>query len=359
MVSLHPAHLRLITNSPAVVDRAEPGRAHLPQGARLEAAFEAVGEHISRTVNESVEEPLRAMVLEHLATGGKNIRARIALRAAIALDLEPDRLVSVAAACELLHNATLVHDDLQDGDSVRRGQPAVWVRHGEAQAINVGDVMLMLSTLSLNDSTLAPDTRWHIAAAISRRAAETASGQSLELALLERGWLGRDEYLCAARGKSGPFFALPIEAAALCAGLSPERARAIGDATLGLGALFQVCDDILDIFGDKGRGQVGNDLREGKVSALTVAHLEAFPDDEVALLETLLCPRDETSPDEVKQWAERFERDGALQGACEMAVELLRQVNEAPALVSEVGLRSLVRSTGAKIIAPISGIVSK
>ena len=226
---------------------------------------------MTRIVNQRVEQPLRTMVLEHLGTGGKCIRARIALRAAMAMGLEPARAINIAAACELLHNATLVHDDLQDGDTIRRGQPTVWVKHGEAQAINVGDVLLMLSTLALENSPVDPQTRWYLAAAMTRRATETASGQSLELVLLERGWMGRDTYLRAARGKSGPFFALPIEAAALCAGHSPESARILGDASLTLGALYQVCDDILDVFGDKGRGQMGNDLREGKVSALTVA----------------------------------------------------------------------------------------
>ena len=351
-----PAHLRLILNPGASGESGDLGPLHVPHVARMEASFEAVVEHMSRTVRDSVDEPLRTMVLEHLATGGKRIRARVALQAAVALGVEPDRLVSVAAACELLHNATLVHDDLQDRDTMRRGQPTVWMRHGEAQAINVGDVMLMLSTLSLEDSTLDSDTRWYISAAISRRAAETAAGQAMELALLDRRWLSRSKYLRAARGKSGPFFALPIEAAALCAGLSPERARTIGDSTLGLGALFQVRDDILDVFGDKGRGQVGNDLREGKVSALTVAHLEACPRDEITLLGTLLRSREETTADEVAWWATRFEGEGALRGACNLALELLRDVTEQPALKGEAGLQALVCMTAEKIYEPIASV---
>lgn len=356
MVPTHPAHLRLISNTGVSREGAQPGSLSIPRGARLEASFEAVVEHISRTVREAVDEPLRTMVMEHLSTGGKRIRARVALQAAMALGVEPDRLVSVAAACELLHNATLVHDDLQDGDTVRRGQPTVWMRHGEAQAINVGDVMLMLSTLSLEDSTLDPDIRWYVSAAISRRAAETAAGQSLELELLGRRWLGRSEYLRAARGKSGPFFALPIEAAALCAGLSPERARAIGDATVGLGALFQVRDDILDVFGDKGRGQIGNDLREGKISALTVAHLEACPRDESTLLGTLLKDREDTSMEEVQWWVERFRSEGALKGACALAQDLVRELTEQPALMGEPGLQALVCATTEKIYAPIADV---
>ena len=346
-------NLRLITNEAVL-----PPEAQEPQPSEVQsdfdAAFEAVGATMTRIVNEHVHGPLRTMVLEHLKTGGKFLRARLALKAAMALELDPKDSINVAAACELLHNATLVHDDLQDGDTVRRGRPTVWIKHGMAQAVNVGDVLLMLSTLALENSPINPDIRWHLAAAMTRRAAETASGQALELVLLERGWMGRDTYLRAARGKTGPFFALPIEAALLCAGHPPEHARLLGDATLALGALYQVSDDIMDLYGNKGRDAVGNDIREGKVSALTVAHLEATPEDEPRLLETLLRAREETTDLEVHEWAQRFREGGALSGARKLASQLLAQVDCEPALINETGLHALVTRTGQKLIAPLT-----
>ena len=151
---------------------------------------------------------------------------------------------------------------------------------------------------------------------------------------------------------------MPIEAAALCAGHSPESARILGDASLTLGALYQVCDDILDVFGDKGRGQMGNDLREGKVSALTVAHLEACPEDEPLLMDTLLRSRENTRSEEVQGWANRFETDGALRGAQQLAADLLAQIDHEPALVREPGLHTLVSRTGHKIVGPLSAVAS-
>ena len=76
------------------------------------------------------------MVQEHLATGGKRIRARLAMCATAALGGDRGDAIGWAAAVELLHNATLIHDDIQDGDRMRRGEPTTWVRHGAAQAIN-------------------------------------------------------------------------------------------------------------------------------------------------------------------------------------------------------------------------------
>src|SRR5215211_7540453 len=85
---------------------------------------------MDRLADEAGGEPAGAMVRRHLATGGKRIRARLALAAMEALDEPREAGVAWAAACELLHNATLVHDDLQDGDRVRRGRPTVWALHG-------------------------------------------------------------------------------------------------------------------------------------------------------------------------------------------------------------------------------------
>src|SRR5687767_11384745 len=81
-------------------------------------------------------DPAGAIAAEHVATGGKRLRARLALAAADALGARAGDAVGWAAACELLHNATLLHDDIEDGDRARRGQPTAWVRHGVAQAIN-------------------------------------------------------------------------------------------------------------------------------------------------------------------------------------------------------------------------------
>ena len=218
--------------------------------------------------------------------------------------------------------------------------------------------MLMLPTLAIEQSALAPSVRWHVASAFARRGVETAGGQSLELALLEQGWLARKPYLRAASGKSGPFFALPIEAAALATGRDAVLARALGDAALTLGALFQVRDDILDLFGDKGRGQVGNDLREGKVSALTVTHLEHCPQDRDALLETLRRSREETGTDEVRLWSRRFVKSGALARACAWASSLVEELVAEPNLALEPELRQLVVATAEKIAAPLSTLAT-
>jgi geranylgeranyl diphosphate synthase, type I len=250
-------------------------------------------------------------VQEHLATGGSRTRARLALAAGEAVGLERETLVPWAVACEMLHNATLVHDDLQDGDEVRRGRPALWAAHGPAQAVNAGDLMLMLPYTAVGRLDAPGAVRWQLCEAVARRAEETVRGQASELDLLPSRSFRWEQWERAARGKSGALLALPVEGAARLAGLEARTALALAEPFATLGVLYQATDDLVDLWGDKGREQAGNDLREGKVSALVAAHLALNPADEAALHAALSLPRHETTDAVVSAWTERFATGGA------------------------------------------------
>ena len=138
---------------------------------RSDAGMEALEALMSQLATGARLERLGAMAQEHLGAGGKRIRARLALAAAESMGVEREAALGWAAAVELLHNATLLHDDVQDGDKTRRGRPTAWVRHGVPQAINAGDLMLMLPYLAVGHSRTDDGTRWHLCAALARRAA--------------------------------------------------------------------------------------------------------------------------------------------------------------------------------------------
>ena len=265
------------------------------------------------------------MVSEQLGSGGKRIRPRIAMAAAEALHVPPASAVAWAAAIELLHNATLVHDDVQDGDRYRRGRPTLWARHGTSQAINAGDALLMLPFLALEP--IPPLQRVALTSTLASHAVATVRGQIAELDLLPRERLDWSSYVEAAMGKTGALFALPLVGVALLAGLGEGEARALGEPLRQLGVAFQVQDDVLDLYGDKGREAAGSDLREGKVSALVVAHLERRPEDRAWLVDLLRAPRDSTPLAGIERARTSFQESGALGLALERA-SLLRDAAE-------------------------------
>ena len=143
---------------------------------------------------------------------------RLVLSVAEALGVNRDAATQAANA-EMLHNATLVHDDLQDGDTMRRGHATTWVRHGAPQAINTGDLMLMLPFVGVQHVDVEDGVRWQLSRCIAERAAETVRGQSLEMDLLHGNHLDWASFSCAVRGKTGQLLALPVEGTALISGL--------------------------------------------------------------------------------------------------------------------------------------------
>ncbi|MGB0640900.1 MAG: polyprenyl synthetase family protein [Myxococcota bacterium] len=282
-----------------------------------------------------------AMVQEHISSGGKRIRARLALAAADSLGVGSKFATDWAAAVELLHNATLIHDDIQDGDRVRRGHPTLWVRHGTAQAINAGDLMLMLPTLALDSINVDDSIKWRLSHALSKRSTATVRGQCQEMSLLESECLDWGHYLRAAAGKTGQLLALPIEGAALLAGWSPEDAQALADEFIPLGVLYQLQDDTRDLFAEKGRGECGSDIREGKVSALVVAHLALHPNDKEWLHTLLTRPRDQTTNEDIVEATERFRTHGALDSVLHRIEELSEEIRTSALLAQNPALAAI------------------
>ncbi len=325
-----------------------------PEPRQMERSVQEVERCMEQVVRSASDGPLGEIVLEHLRTGGKRIRARLALAAVAALGVPMDDGIGLAAACEMLHNATLIHDDLQDGDRVRRGKPATWVAHGFEQAINAGDLLLMLPSLALEHTRTSETIRWRISRTMNRLSCFTACGQSFEQSLQNRrkgvSW---DEYTRAAEGKTGAFFSLPVEGAALVAGFTPHQARQLGETVAPLGLLFQIQDDVLDLYGDKGRAKRGNDIREGKLSALVATHLELHPEDERRLLEVLHTPRDQTTDEQVSTIAHLFALQGALEEVANRAQRLFEELNRSAVLHEVPGLRTFVLKVARDLFEPM------
>ncbi|MEO1228602.1 MAG: polyprenyl synthetase family protein [Myxococcota bacterium] len=298
-------------------------------------------------------ERLGAIVQEHLFTGGKRLRAKLALASMDALGADAEAAVGWAASCELLHNASLIHDDLQDSDPVRRGHFTVWVRHGQSQAINAGDLLLMLPYVALEHVECSDANRWHLTRAIARRAEDTVRGQSLEMCLLDSGQWDWQSYVDASCGKTSALMALPVHGAALLAGRDPGTAEALADAFKPLGLLFQIQDDVLDLYGDKGRGEPGGDIREGRVSALVSEHLRLHPSDEKWLVGILARAREETSGRDVERVAERFRAAGTLDAVLDRIRDLADGIENAEILVQEPGLRAVALELVERSLDPI------
>ena len=254
----------------------------------------------------------------------------------------------------LLHQGTLIHDDLQDGDTTRRGQETVWVNHGKRQAINAGDLLLMLPYLAI--AQLPDPVRGAVSHILATHAIQTVLGQGEENDLLVCERVSWNDYLKAIQGKTGSLFALPVHGAATLAGCDYEEAAALADAFVSLGVLFQLQDDVLDLYGDKGRKMIGCDLYEGKVSGLVVAHLERRPTDRVWLLNLLNTPREHTLSKDVDAEISAFRESGALSDVLDTIDVFAEKTVAHPALKNEPALRALAADAVKLALRPIEQI---
>jgi geranylgeranyl pyrophosphate synthase len=275
---------------------------------------------MDEVVRESSSEGtlLREMSNYHLETGGKHLRAILPLLIAEALGEDPHRVLPFGAACEMLHNASLVHDDLQDGDEFRRGQPTVWKKYGTAQAINLGDAMIAHTILLMQRLEVPAALRERATSRVLIEMLRVIEGQVQELQLKSRADVSLADYMRMVEGKTARLFSLPMSGAALLCGVSEEVQEGLVEAAGHIGVLFQIQDDILDIYGAKGRNVSASDIGEGKRSVLVVHCLERVDEAEATWLKGVLDkPRDRTSAEDIAGVMAMFERSASLAFALE------------------------------------------
>jgi geranylgeranyl diphosphate synthase type I len=200
--------------------------------------------------------------------GGKMFRAALTLWACEACGGEPDWAVPAAAAVELIHNFTLVHDDIQDGDVTRRHRPTVWAVWGEAQGINAGDGLFATAFMTLLAPGPRSERRLRAARALSQATLEVIEGQSLDLALEGRPDTPRATYVRLITAKTGALLGACLEMGSILAGAPPRTVTKLRNAGRLLGETFQIRDDWLGSFGDPdqtGKGRT-SDLARRKLT---------------------------------------------------------------------------------------------
>lgn len=230
---------------------------------------------------------LRGMLAYHLGwegegagkeAQGKRIRPVLTLLSAQAADGDWRNALPAAAAVELLHNFSLIHDDIQDHSEIRRGRPTVWVKWGVAQAINAGDVMFTLAFRALHSltKTTSPDIVLEAHRILQDVCLRLTEGQYLDLAYETRHDLSLKDYWPMVAGKTSALLGGCAELGALIAGADENRRRAFSEFGVRLGLAFQVLDDWLGIWGDAALTgkSTESDLVSGKKSLPVLYALE-------------------------------------------------------------------------------------
>lgn len=218
--------------------------------------------------------------------GGKRIRPVLALLAASACDQTVEAALPAALAVEVFHNFTLVHDDIMDHATERRGRATVHKLWNESTAILVGDLMLGWSFRLLSESPASSARLYQV---FNDMVAALCEGQTLDESFESRADVTVDEYLDMISGKTGALTACALELGGIVAGASDETCRHLSQAGFDLGRAFQIQDDLLDLTAEHaGWGKtIGGDFIEAKKSYLLLSALERADDEDLAWLQPI------------------------------------------------------------------------
>ncbi|MGH2537864.1 MAG: polyprenyl synthetase family protein [Candidatus Promineifilaceae bacterium] len=227
------------------------------------------------------------------AASGKLVRSLLCLLVCQAAGGVWRQALPPAAAIEMVHNFSLIHDDIQDGSPARRGRPAMWRVWGANQAINSGDALFALAHLALGrlaERGLAAPLVLHALRRLDETCVELTLGQHADMGFEARQDVGVAEYLAMIGGKTAALLALAAELGALITGCEPGRVAHFANFGRQLGLAFQVRDDILGIWGDEAElgKSAATDIISRKKSLPVLFGLSRSPD-----LRRLYAGRDE------------------------------------------------------------------
>lgn len=298
--------------------------------ARIDSAIrDLFGNLVFQQEPQGLYDPLRYMI----GIGGKRLRPRLCLTTyGIWADELDARILEPAAGLEVFHTFTLIHDDIMDHSSLRRGHETVWKKWSEDTAILSGDVMCIdaYKRIARAPAAVLPQ----VLDLFSRTAARVCDGQQMDMDFEKRDSVSMEEYMEMIGLKTGVLLACSAQMGALIAGADPVSQDCLYEYGYYLGLAFQVADDYLDAYGDqKVFGKpIGGDILNGKKSWLTIRAAEKGA---VGLAEALASPA--ATPEEK---AAKITRVKALYDSVDVA-------SDARKAISDLSSRAIFKGTDA------------
>jgi geranylgeranyl pyrophosphate synthase len=297
--------------------------------ASVEAIVRAAGPHVPLLLAR-VEERLAALATGHgsilaehagatIAAGGKRLRPLLVLVAAGHNGASSDGLVAAATAVELVHSATLVHDDVLDAAPLRRGLPTVWAQGGRDLAVATGDLLFSraFSELVATGSLAAVRT-------LSRAGSALAEGELLQRQDAWNAAVPVERYLHRCELKTARLFEASCVLGALAAGATASLVEALGAFGRRAGLAFQILDDVLDVSGEAARTgkHRGTDLLDGTVTLPLILARERDAGLAAVDLRTIV------TAEQAGELCERIEATGALGEATAQALEIVGEAKD-------------------------------
>ena len=301
----------------------------------VEPFLDAVTKRLAEQVNAF--DPALSQYAEYALTGnGKHLRPTMVALAANSLGTVNDSHVTVAAIIEMIHLATLVHDDVMDEAEMRRGKLTLAANWGNEIAVLFGDC-LFAQALKLAASFPTPE----ICRAVASATNTVCSGEILQTRHRKNFELSQKDYFRVLQMKTGELFALSCDMAALLGNATPGQRAALREFGMAFGTAYQIYDDCVDLFGtEKKAGKsLGTDLAKGKLTYPVLLAWERATLEDRAALDALVQNWQPGSLPTVNKYLARYETLGTTLSLIERHLEQARQsLRSLPESVGRAGL---------------------
>lgn len=240
--------------------------------------FEEAYKKNIKNLREREPNTLYMPIIDLLERRGKRLRPVLCIMSCELFGGDIKKAIPTAVSIELFHNFSLVHDDIEDGSELRRGEKALYVKYGVPIAINAGDCLYALcyEALKENKKEIGIERAWEIFKKIVDVSIHLTEGQAKDFKFKEERSINEEDVIELLRKKTGKLFALSAECGAISSGAFYEIARDLGNAWENIGIAFQIRDDILNVIGEEKKygKKIGEDIAEGKPSLLLIHCLE-------------------------------------------------------------------------------------
>ncbi len=290
----------------------------------LEIDMDKVNEMILARMDSPV--PMIPQLAGYLiAAGGKRIRPLMTLAATALYHGNMIRAHRLATAVEFIHSATLLHDDVVDDSDERRGQKSANIVFGNEASVLVGDFLF-----SRAFQLMVEDGNLEVLRILSDASAIIAQGEVLQLAAQGDLTTSMDTYLEVIKGKTASLFAAACEVGPLIAGKDKYAAQTMAEYGMNLGIAFQIADDVLDYSAKREKlgKAVGDDFREGKMTAPVILALQSANDEERAFWQRTMAEKKQDDSDLIRAQS-ILSRHGALDKGLKLARDYAQKAREA------------------------------
>lgn len=291
-----------------------------------------IDDSLSKLEPESLYESSEYLI----KAGGKKFRPALTLLSCQAVGGKPEKALKAAAAIELTHTFSLIHDDIMDNDDTRRGKPAVHKVWGEPLAILAGDSLFAKSFELLSQSAednIAYERVVDALQVLTNSCINICEGQALDMAFEDTFNVTKDEYMNMIYKKTGDLITASTTIGAIMGGASSNEIQALRTYGKQIGLAFQIQDDYIDLTGDESIGKpVGSDLVKGKKTLMVVYALEKANKEDHDRLVELLEANDESIIPEAMEILEKY---GAINYARSKAYDCVIESKQALSILPD------------------------